>query len=493
MQNDGQLTVALLISDMNAVREISRVFKQAGVTPYFYETLKEYWNGIIHDVPSLSVVDVKMMSDGELFLAAHPFVQNDELPLVFYYTDETQALMKQAFDCLSLGFIKNELGYSDQIKALLKRVNHFYKLDRENETLKALTKDVDTKVERVVMANQRFQEMNHYNDLLYRMSEDFEKSRNDESFISSIERVFSKYDEIEQYTCFELSANGKKLVGLEGSSDKYFSIPSLWLGQLCKNGIEGFAQNLASQVAFDLMGENLICLNIMGMKKNPDMLMFIQCEDEQMLNHFNWDLFERYLSGVCEHHKLKENPRNLSKGIFLNPWELMSTLDSHAFGKLPGDKVLPSNLLKGDVALMNIDFSDLIDYIRSQKNVRFYWKEFHADFVARLDHLQIDSLRIVSMGVQNMGLLVNENYSEDAFKLVKGLIGRYPFWRFFEETDLVLVQSLKPMLRMSPISSKAYFQLMDGLEFTMANQMIAEEKKEKTKQIIWGDAPDLTI
>ncbi|EQC50208.1 hypothetical protein M899_2822 [Bacteriovorax sp. BSW11_IV] len=493
MKNDHQLSVALLMSDLTAAREISRVFKQAGVVPYFYDTLRDYWNGIVNDVPSLSVVDVKMMSDGDLFLATHPFVRTEALPLVFYYTDESAYLTGPAFECFNLGMIKNELGFDGQIKSLLKRVNHFYRLDRENSNLRTQAIDVDSKVGRVVEANQKLQEKTFYGELFSSITEDFESARSNETFAAALSEVFTKYEEIEKYSCFEMSANGKKLIGLEGEGKKYFQIPALWLGKNCQDGIEPFAQNLASQVAFDLMGENLICLNIKGVKKHPEMLLFVQCNDEEMLNHFNWDLLERYLSGLCEHYKLKASPKHISTDIFMSPWDVMSLLDSKAMGKVPGDHYLPNEITKESVALINLDFTTLVDYVRSTKGSRFYWKEFFKDFVARIDHLEIDSLKVTSMGVEHVGLLVPEYVCEDAFRLIKGLIGRYPFWRFFEDSDLVLAQSLRPEVRMSPISSEGYFQVMEGLHFAAADLINQEEKQEITRKLIWGDAPDQTV
>lgn len=71
---DGKVSVALLLSDLSEVKEISSVFKKLGVIPHFYEDLKTFWSGTLERLPALCIVDVKKMSEGDLILRDHPAV-----------------------------------------------------------------------------------------------------------------------------------------------------------------------------------------------------------------------------------------------------------------------------------------------------------------------------------------------------------------------------------------------------------------------------------
>ena len=122
---EGQLSVALLLSDLNEVKEISAVFRKLGIIPHFYEDLKTFWTGTIERIPSLCIIDVKKMSDGEFALHDHPAVKSEKLPIVFFYTKNTEPLLVSTNDFFHLGLLKKTENYESSLKAILKRLNHF--------------------------------------------------------------------------------------------------------------------------------------------------------------------------------------------------------------------------------------------------------------------------------------------------------------------------------------------------------------------------------
>ena len=69
-------SVALLMEDKAQAKEVSDMFKSMGVMPEYYDSLRDFWPGILTSQPSLCIVDVKLMSDGELVYKNHPLVQS---------------------------------------------------------------------------------------------------------------------------------------------------------------------------------------------------------------------------------------------------------------------------------------------------------------------------------------------------------------------------------------------------------------------------------
>jgi len=121
--SEGQLSVALLLSDLNEVKEICGVFRKLGIIPHFYEDLKTFWSGTLENTPSLCIVDVKMMSEGELTLHEHPSVKSENCP---WHSIIHQRLSHYLF--LLMIFITMELSKKQNIMRgnyeRSKRLNH---------------------------------------------------------------------------------------------------------------------------------------------------------------------------------------------------------------------------------------------------------------------------------------------------------------------------------------------------------------------------------
>ena len=88
--------------------------------------------------------------------------------------------------------------------------------------------------------------------------------------------IYQCIDEVDEFAFLELSFNGQKLLSPVSNNQKFRNIPSLWLGQACINGIELFAQNMATQVAIDVMGGDIVSLHVKGSEGNTDKIIFIK-------------------------------------------------------------------------------------------------------------------------------------------------------------------------------------------------------------------------
>lgn len=273
---EGKVSVALLLSDLKEVKEISSVFKKLGVIPHFYEDLKTFWSGTLERLPALCIVDVKKMSEGELVLRDHPAVQAEEMPLLFYYTDKTEPLLVSTHHFYHLGVLKQSSNYEGPLKAILKRLNKVSALEQHYHMLKMTTTAQKEQIERLEMALREEERADNYQSMVKNVCLEFEKLRSEADFFKSIEKVFHGVDEIEEFAFLELSFNGQKLISPISHLQKFRNIPSLWLGQACTHGIELFAQNMATQVVVDIMGGDLVSLLIKGSEAKPDKIIFIK-------------------------------------------------------------------------------------------------------------------------------------------------------------------------------------------------------------------------
>ncbi len=474
--SDGQISVALLLSDLNDVKEVTAVFKKLGIIPHFYEDLKTFWDGTLSRIPSLCIIDVKKMSEGDLLLANHPHVKSEKLPIVFFYSSNTEPLTLSTNDFFHLGLLKKTQNYEAPLSAILKRLNHFMKLEHDNNSLKNEKLSLHEDIEKLKLENLTMVNTDQYQSMVKRVCLQLEELR-DEDFFKAVEKVFQDINEISEFAMMELSFNGQKLISPLSHVQKFRVIPSLWLGQACPRGIEPFAQNMATQVAVDVMGGDLVSLLIKGNFARPDKIMFIKSKNELFYNQFDWNMLEAYLNGFYAsfRNKIESEPKVDKK--FSSSFEAMSFLDQFLFGSS-----------KQDYRLVDLDLTNLVDAVLKKSGNRFFWNKFEKEFINRLEIQSRVDFRVFDFGVDHLAFLVPAIELDSFFDELKDFSSKFSYWKYFEDSEGVLSQIIKTKVTMVPLSAHAY------LKSTQAAALATSEKaadiealaKRKTRELIWG-------
>ncbi len=452
LSND--IEVAILLEGLDDAKHISNVFRKAGIVPHYYENIQTFWEGTIEDMPALAIVDVKLMNSGEFNVGNHPFVKNEKMALSFFYSDQSLPLLHSTYDIFNFGLVKKSNSYNGQIKSILKRFNKLKGLEIANGELNTANRKHVKQVNGLVEAAGNFQEKEYYAELARALCLEIEQEKNCEDFFTACAKVFSKKEDIAEFAFLELSQSGQKLISPERDDKKFRNIPSLWLGKTCTDGIEFFAQNMASQVALDLMEGEVMALMIRGLENNPQKIIFIKSMNEKFVEKFDWNLFEKYLSGVNSYYHSKLVIDHNLSAIKIGPWELMSILDENVNGSLDGQSK--------DICLVDVDLSDLVELVRSKSNMHFYWKDFFADFASRFENQYKLDVRVVPMGVSHLGFVANKKKEQQLFSALRSYIFRYSYWRYFEDVDVILARSLSPQIKAIPLSPEAYLQYLGG-------------------------------
>lgn len=490
-QPEHHLTVALLIEDLREGKELTFVFKKVGVHPYIYTDLKSFWQGTLERLPSLCIVDVKMMSEGPLLLKNHPYVKTEQMPLAFFYGPESKPLLFSTYEMFNLGTIRKDESYVGQVKGTLRRLNKMIQLEEQSHGEAIKNSRFDRQISRLMDQNEQLKEKDYYRNLLTSVCQRFELRKNDEDFFKACEAVFSSLKEVEEFAYLELSTSGQKLVAPESRLAKYRKIPSLWLGQVCTKGIEFFAQNMASQVGVDLMGGELMSLAIKGRKENPETLVFLKLNDQEMLNHFDWEGLERYLSGLYSAIELKAQTALATPQRWMQPFELLSLLDQEFYKAVSLDAKTSRQEMEESI-LINVSFSGLVKTI-TEKGYRFYWKLFQEDFLKRLQTQTHLDFKVCLVGVENIAFWVSKKDGDQLFSSLKSYSARFPFWKYFEDADLVLAQHLRPVVQQMPTASRGYLkQLLKTADAPMVNASEEDEFALKN-QTLWRPDPQQSM
>ncbi len=477
--SQGQLSVALLFSDLNEVKNISAVFKKLGIIPHFYEDLKTFWNGTLERIPSLCIVDVKLMSEGDLILRNHPHIQTEQLPIVFFYTNNTEPLLLSTYDFFHLGLLKKADQYESPLLAVLKRLNHVRQLEQEIHSLKNERDDQCQKIDQLKAENLKIAQTDQYQSMVKNVCLQLEEYRGEADFFKTLENVFQGIDEIAEFAMMELNFNGQKLLSPLSHASKFRSIPSLWLGQACPQGIELFAQNMATQVAIEIMGGDLVSLLIKGNQARPDKIMFVKSKNELFFNNFDWFMLEAYLNGFYASfkNKLDRGPEATKK--LNSSFEAMSFLDQFLFGTT-------TELAKNqDYRLVDLDLSSLIDIILKKNTHRFFWNKFEKEFINRLEIQTRVDFKVFEFGVHHLTFLVLASELDVFFEELKDFSSKFAYWKYFEDSENVISQMIKPKVSMMPLSAFAYLQ---GVLSAEKVPSVEAQKKAalRTRELIWG-------
>ncbi len=484
------LSIALVMEDLSEAKELSDILRKTGVLPHVYQDLKTFWYESLEKIPSLSIIDVKMMTDGELLLKNHPYVKNDQLPLAFFHKKETEPLLYSTYEIFNFGTINSSQSLKGQIKSLLRRFNTMKEAEVEKLNLSIENKKLSNQVGRIVASHEKGREQDFYDQLLKSIVGRFEIQKKAEDFYSACEVVLSSVKEIKQFSILELSHNGQKLVSPKLFHSKFCHVPSLWLGQTSNKGIEFFAQNMASQVVLDMMGGDIMSLNVRDREENPRLIIFAKVEDEDFLGNFDWEFLERYLSGYLCHFLWRSDVFQEKDEMVWNPWQLFSKLDQVRFGKINSDPdVMEVDKWEDEYTLIDIDFSNLIDLAREKKLVRFYWNQFFQEFFSRIVNQKKIDAKICPIGVQHISLLVRTDEPLKILNDIKAFTLRYPYWRYFEDVDIVLSRNMKPEVKMIPLSKDAYMDYLDSLEIEEDLDMAAPLQLENKEPKVWRSAP----
>ncbi len=457
MKTDEQIVVAILCQNLNLAKNLSDIFKKVGVLPYVCTSLEDFWQQTLEETPHLSVVDVKSTHEKDLLFKNHPKIKTEEMPVAFVYEAESVPLLYATYEVLNLGLIDARASLTGQVKSVLKRYNRFQGWQSKALLAENYERELDRKLTRVVEKTEELKEQNFYHSLLKSLQGRLEEQKDAEDFETGVARVFSHVKEFKNFTFLELNGSGQKLISPQFHFDKYIHIPSLWLGKTCEQGIEFFAQNMASQICLELMGGELMSLLIRGKKDQPDMMIFIRVEGEEFLSQFDWESMERYLSGLYCYFDLRSlGSEKSTQGMGLS-WELYQLLDEIKFGALPESRI------EGGYerySLISINFNDLFNKALGQNEMRFFWQNFYRDFINGLDTQKGVEFRPFYHSPRNTFFLVEKESLDRDLVSIKNYCTRFPFWRYFEDADVVLGASLKPEVRIVPMTAQAIERLI---------------------------------
>lgn len=472
----SKFTVALLLSDFKETQLIHDELKRQNVESHFYDDLTSFWTGIIHKKPSFCIVDIKLIAHNNLLLSDHPLIKEQETSLVLYYADSTAPLLISTHLFDEVNTLKKSNNYQPALERIVEIKKAKYDKRQQYIELKNLFLQKEAEVKKLSQVQTTQAQVTHYQSLVKKTCLDFDKLRYKVDFNNAIEKIFDSINEIESYSILELSFNGQKLISAFSDSAKNHQIPSIWLGKSCTNGIESFAQNMATQVAMEQMPGNLVSLLIRGKKNEVTKMIFIKSSQETFYNHYDWDVLESYLNGfIATSENLDTSNDVMDTRRLSGPFEAMSYIDQYLFGQSAHDSKVSK--LDPNLKLVSVDLTELIERVLKQKTNRFYWNRFLTDFVNKFEIQSGYSFKYFEYGVNQISFLVAQNQFQNFYDQLREYASNFSYWKYFENSDGILAAIIEPKVFMIPLSAYAYISKVSESNSNVVQENIGPEKK----------------
>ena len=301
-----------------------------------------------------------------------------------------------------------------------------------------------------------------------------ESTRQD--FTTSLLGKLEKWEAIDGYGLYELNQNGQKLIAPEIAKSKYHPFPSLWLGQENTQGIESFAQDMATQVANDLFEIDPVSIRIHAGSTNPELLLFVSFREERMMN-FPWDVLESMLSSSFRRLKLYQQMPQYSSQ-FLPMWEALDNMDRMQKGGVDSD-----------MRIVALSLIPLTEVAKKRTNNKFFWSAFFNDFFLQLSGRLQKSTKLSLFGPWHVLFFIPRENIEKETQMLQAFIKQFSYWKFFEDNSQVLSEEMLPILKLIPASSAHYLRIFEK-EFGDLN---LEEEGKRLMNIARSDAKRLSI
>jgi hypothetical protein len=440
MSDSNQFKIILLTNDERQQKRFKEIFEKVDVQAIFTHDLDQFWHMANVEDCDLCLVDVRQMSSGNRTLKNHPRVVNNELPLGFFYANGSQALVFSTYDFNHFGLINSSMSLAGQLKSILLRVE---KSQSVQNTIKSFEYDkikAEKTTKKFIEENESLKAKAFYHGMLESVTAQMKGLWKDVDFYQSTSNYLQQINFVKRFSFYVLNHAGNKLISPSLDQDKYEKLPSIWMDQACENGIHMVGQNKSNQIAIDLWGANFIQVHFFDAHDNPVALGLFEVEEE-FVEKFNWIEFENRLNSQFTRHLLNRKLSQVTIDNELNSFELLEYI-----------RKKNANLNKDHRLLKEINFNAIFRTATQKDSVSFSWKNFYQEYFRPLMAQFNFDYKVCYFSGEKVYVVIPEAESDTFDFEVKAYNKKFPFWRYFEAPDQMVLSDLTPKAQSRPFS-----------------------------------------
>ncbi|MBY0517408.1 MAG: hypothetical protein K2P81_10890 [Bacteriovoracaceae bacterium] len=442
------LSVAILMEDAISAQEISEALREVGIFAHYYRELDEFWMAAKIEVPDLAIVDVAKMSFGATKFKDHPRVKDGSLTTVFYHKTETQFLLQSTFSLHAYAYVHGETALVPQVTAICERRKKELAMEIRNRELEERVSRLQTRSSRLISEKSAGEQFKAQFEFIDSMIRSLEEEASSKDFVAALFEKFSQWEPVRHIAMYELGHNRQKLVSPAIHRPKWITLPGLWIGKDCQQGIEPFAIDMGWQVVRDLFENEPVELKLLGGAVHPDMLIYVEVDQERLME-FPWDLMGQMLTGAYRRWKLtREMPRPQMQARPV--WDALDQLDK-----------LHHHQVEASEKIVLISLTPLMNLIKKKTGNRFHFTPCFNDFFLQLGNALHESTRFSFMGPWHVVLFVQQPFLERDFNQARDLVTSFAFWRYFEDETKLLGEEAKPTIKLIAPSAVNYLRVLE--------------------------------
>lgn len=444
----SDLTVAILMDDLASAKEIANALRQENILAHLYQNLDEFWVATSVQIPDLAIIDVIKMSQGSAQFRTHPRVIDKSLCYAFYSKDSTKILLQSTLGLNPVGYLHNDITLNHQIHSLVKRRIEDIRNVKDKTDLETRIQRIQSRSQRIISERSEAEEFKANFEFIRKICSEIEQDSTKQDFTHSLINKMEKWEAIDGYGLYLLNENGQKLICPELSRKKFHPFPSLWLGQLNEQGIEKFAQEMATQVANDLFEMDPVLIKIQAGAANPELLLYVSFKEQRMVN-FPWDILESMLSSSYRKLKLYQQLPHYNSQ-FVPMWEALDNMDK-----------MQLSASDTDIRIIALSFIPLTNVVKKRANNKFFWSSFFNDFFLQLSGRIQKTTKISLFGPWHVLFFIPKEDLETETNMLQTFIKQFGYWKFFEDNSQVLSEDMHPILKLIPSSSSHYLRIFE--------------------------------
>lgn len=466
-QNYQPLTVALLMNSPEDVKIVSKSLRELGIYAHYYTDLVDFWAQAQMTKPDLCIVDVMTTAQTGTPFHQHPFITKKQLPYVLIYKTENSFLLTHiSWADSSLGTIHLDDTLSLQLKTIINRFQESLSLDVQLKDISARFEKMHLRSLKLIEQSGQVEMFKTFFDQCLEIQKDVEQYTENSDFSSAVVRRFAEWNKVNRLSFYQLASQGQRLVSPEYSKNKYLSLPTLWIGQECKEGIPSFAREMIYQVSHELFENEPMMMSFRGSAKDPDLILMIELDGE-LKKTFPWDSLQVMLESIYRKSELKASKPS-SSALEIEFSVMLDQMDALHYHQTEND----------DKVLM-INFFPLWQFLRKKNRGKFYFSAFFQELRRSFESSLHSSSQFSAMGAWAMIVLTKGTFLESEFKKIQEILNKFPYWKHFEDLNILMTENGIPEVKLIPPSTVHFFSLM---EKEWETQSLLAESTFKIKQ-----------
>jgi len=471
----ADLRVAILTNNLKVGQDISSSLRLYGVFAFFYQKLSDLWQLLSSEELDLVLIDIRQTEELGLFLKDHPIFKDTlrrKCYVGVFYQEKYQSLFGVCKPLNPLSIINVEHALATPIKSLLQMVLGQRQLERKVNSCENRIRVLE---EKLILSEMNSESLKNNLSKMIRVAEVVKKFQrrkmsDKNSFMEMLSSFFDSWKFVHSFSLVTLNGANQKIYSPELMGHKHKQLPLMFLNEEQIHGITPILRQAILPKAYDLLGVNVVVLDVHGVRDYPEVLLFLQVGDEKLKSvedGYHWIMLENILSNLFKSSMISERESLRNKEQEISVGQALELIDESAELKIDqGFRVL------------NINFTELVAFITARPMFLFHWKSFYFDFISGLKSKLVGEYKYSFLGPEHLLFFIPPIQFEVNFAGMKEYLQKFEYFNYFNDSTILIPGKMIPTVQLIAADSNHYLRryILDSTFLPMQHQSFGAAK-----------------